>query len=240
LTGITIDGAEVMVQTPDSYWNSVYESQPFKYGKQPSRFLHDNIDRLQSGKVLDIAMGEGRQAIYLAQKGFEVKGFDISQRAVETAAKFAKESGVEIEAKRADMDLFIMGLMEYDSIVMMYFRPSVTRYYNEMVRALKQGGTLLVESYTVEEMKEPIGKDEEFRNFYFTHNELLRNLKGFRILFYQEGEVDGRHVVQCLAQKPLDKDAVKYNLFDMHTKKGKSQDSHHRQLAEQFFKKSED
>jgi hypothetical protein len=58
-----------------------------------------------------------------------------------------------------------------------------------------------------------------------------------RILFYQEAHIDGKHLVQCLAQKPVDKDAAKYNLFDMHTKQVDSEKSKQLELAEKLFKK---
>jgi len=120
---------------------------------------------------------------------------------------------------------------------MTYFRPSVPRYYTSIMSALKQGGTLLIDSYGVPEMPEAIGADESYRNIYYSSNEILRQLKGMRILFYQEGLVDGRHVVQCLAQKPTDKDAAKLNLFDMSTKGKDLENSKHLELAEKLFKK---
>ena len=218
-----------------TYWNEVYSEKPHSDGKAPSEFLVQMLPRLQKGKVLDIGMGEGANAVYLAQKGFHVKGFDISDVAIEHAQKLAKDTGVEIDAKRADLDLFIMGLMEYESIVMMNFKPPVTRYYSELIRALKQGGTLLVESYAIAEMEEAIGKEEAYRNYFYNSNELLKNLAGLRILFYQEAIVNGKHRVQCIAKKPLDKDAAKYKLFDMQTNE-KHVKSKHLELAEKFFK----
>lgn len=220
-----------------TYWDSLYQEKPYLEGKAPSPFLTKMLARLEKGKVLDIAMGEGRNAVYLAQKGFQVKGFDISSVAVQHALTLAKETGVQIEAKQADLDLYLMGLMEYDSIIMTNFRPTVPRYYTSIISALKQGGTLLVDSYGVPEMDEAISKEESYRNYYFSANELLRQLNGLRILFYQEGLVDGHHVVQCLAQKPVDKDAARLKLFDMHTKGSDHEKSKHLELAERLFKK---
>jgi hypothetical protein len=149
----------------------------------------------------------------------------------------AKETGVSIDANVADLDLFLLGLMEYDSIIMTFFKPPLARYYSELIRALKQGGTLLVHSYSTEEMTEALGEDEAYRNCYFKTNELLKNLQGLQILFYNEGEVDGKSVVQCLARKPLDKDAAKYNLFDMSTAAPPQPKSSQKDLAEALFKK---
>jgi SAM-dependent methyltransferase len=222
----------------EDFWNQTYTDHPFKAGKAPSPFLHQMLPRLAKGKALDIAMGEGANAVYLAQKGFEVKGFDLSSVAVEHALALARETGVTIEAKRADLDLYLLGLMEYDTVVMTFFKPNVVRYYTEIIRTLKQGGTLLVESYGTEEMTELLGREDAYKHYYFHLNELLRNLTPLQILFYQEGLVDGRHVVQCLARKPLDKDAAKYNLFDMHSQQKQQTESVHQKLADQLFKKS--
>lgn len=220
-----------------TYWDKLYSEKPFSKGKAPNDFLHQMLPRLEKGKVLDIGMGEGQNAVYLAQKGFQVKGFDISKIAVEHARQLAKDCSVIIDAQTADLDLYLFGIMEYDSIIMTRFRPNVTRYYSSIVSALKQGGTLLIDSYGVAEMGEAIGSDESYRNYYFQSNEILRNLQGLRILFYQEGMVNGHHVVQCLAQKPLDKDAAKLNLFGMSTQKQDVEVSKHLELAEKMFKK---
>lgn len=220
-----------------SYWDKFYTEKPFSKGKAPQEFLLQMLPRLEKGKVLDIAMGEGCNAVYLAQKGFQVKGFDISKVAVQHAKDLARDSGVTIEAQTADLDLYLFGILEYDTIIMTQFRPSVPRYYTAIVSALKQGGTLLIESFGVPEMGEAIGADEAYRNIYFSSNEVLRHLKDLRILFYQEGLVGGRHVVQCLAQKPLDKDAAKLNLFNMSTRGKDAEHSKQLELAEKLFKK---
>ena len=152
----------------------------------------------------------------------------------------AKETGVTFETKRIDMDLVLFKVMENDSIIMTLFKPSVPRYYSEMIRSLKQGGTLLVESYLIDEMTEGIGKSEAYKNYYFFPNELLNHLRDLRILYYHEGMIDGRHRVQCLAMKPLDKDAVKYGLFDMHVKQKEVTISPQLKMAEAFFKKKDE
>ena len=227
------------MKDPKSYWNDFYQNNQFKNGKEPSKFIQSMLPRLQSGLCLDVAMGEGANAVYLAQKGFEVTGFDISDTAIDRAKTLARDTGVQLEAKTADLDLYLLGVMKYDTVIMTYFRPSVTRYYNAIISALKQGGTLLIESYGIPEMQEAIAKNEEYRNIYFGANEVLKNLKDMRILFYQEGLVDGSHKVQCLAQKPSDKLAQRHDVFGMHAK-NKSKDyesSRHIELAEMFFKK---
>ena len=171
-----------MSEKADSYWDKIYAEQQFKFGKAPTEFLVSMLPNLQKGKALDVAMGEGRNSVYLAQHGFEVKGFDISKVAVENCNKLASETGVKLEAKCVDLDMFLFGLMEYDTIVMTFFKPPVTRYYTEMIRALKQGGTLLIESYGVPEMEGAIAKDEFYKDYYFSSNEILRHLNVRQVL----------------------------------------------------------
>jgi tellurite methyltransferase len=221
----------------EDYWNNIYTDKPYQTGKGPSEFLQKMFPRLQKGKTLDIGMGEGQNAVFLAQKGFQVKGFDISPTAIEHACQLAKDTNVSIEANTGNLDFFIFGLLEYDTIVMSHFRPSVTRYYSEIIRALKQGGTLFIESLSVDQMTEPLGDEDAYKNFYYKPNELLKHLKGLRISYYNEGAESGKKVVQCVAHKPLDKDAAKYGLFDMSSEQKNKGKSAQHELAEALFKK---
>ncbi len=225
------------VKSAQEYWNELYQGQVYKSGMGPRSFLKEHAQKLFVGKTLDVAMGEGQNAVYLAGLGHEVSGFDLSDTAVKHAVELAKTKEVEIVAKRADLDLYIFGLMEFDNIIMFHYRPSVTRYYGEFVRALKQGGYLMVEAELIQGMNEIIPRGEEYRDLFFRPNELLKHLKDLRILFYREDVIGGKHLVQCIAQKPTDKDAAKYNLFDMQIKDHNAAKSPQLQLAESLFKK---
>lgn len=220
-----------------NYWDEYYKEHEFSQTKEPNAFLQKMIGRLQRGKTLEVGMGEGVNAVYLAQKGFQVKGFDISQVAVDRAKELARETGVSLEASQQDLDMFLMGLMEYDSIVMIHFKPALSRYYPEIIRSLKQGGTVLIDSLHISAMGEAIGKEESYKDIYFRSNELLKSLSGLRILFYQEAKIDGKTRVQCLAQKPVDRDALKYKLFNI-ASEGSDGDGKSKQfeLAEKLFK----
>lgn len=219
-----------------SYWNSHYQRHEFARGKAPSPFLLECAPRLPKGQVLDVAMGEGVNAVYLAQLGNKVDAFDISEVACQRAQRLAQDSNVEINVQCTDLDLYLFGIMRYDSIIMTYFRPAVLRYYPEMIKALKQGGALLIESYHNQQLTEAIPRQQGYRNYFFASNEFLPHLKGLRLLHYHEGEIDGKHVVRCLAQKPVERDAAKYNLFDMHTQQQQPK-SKQLELAEKLFKK---
>ena len=73
-------------------------------GFEPAQFLVQNVELLPKGRVLDVAMGSGRNAIYLAKMGFRVEGVDVSTEAVNTALKSARKVGVSIRAQVADLE----------------------------------------------------------------------------------------------------------------------------------------
>ncbi len=71
---------------------------------EPASFLVENIDLLPRGRALDIAMGSGRNAIYLAKMGFDIEGVDKSPEAVAQAREMAQSAGVSMKAEIADLE----------------------------------------------------------------------------------------------------------------------------------------
>ncbi len=233
----------------EDYWNKFYS---FKKAQNPlftefldekeNSFLVSQLPRLKKGKALDIGFGNGNNTHFLAKNEFDVQGIDNSEVAITHAKEKLTKSNLKAELKKADIELHIFGLLQFDTILMNYYKPQVSRVYDELVRSLKHDGTILIESFLIDEMNEILGPEDSYKNIYFKPNEVLKNLSGLRILFYNEGLIDGKHRVQCLAQKPLDKDIEKYNLFNMSgTKDNKetSKASAQMKLAESLFKKKD-
>ena len=184
-----------------TWWDNKYaQSDGFLFGKDPSPFLSDNAKLLKKGETLDLAMGEGRNAAFLAAQGFQVSGIDFSEVATNRAKALAYEQGVDIEIKKQSLDFFLIPLMKYDSIVVTDFHPGLSIMKN-LVRGLSVGGTLLVDAYTKEQIREGQGyKPEIFE--CFGPNELLRELNGLKIILYNERQVkDGEYRVQCIGIK---------------------------------------
>ncbi|MBY0370733.1 class I SAM-dependent methyltransferase, partial [bacterium] len=152
-------------------WNARYAGDRFLFGKEPILALKNQLSHLRKGRTLDIAMGEGRNAVYLAQNGFQVEGMDCSSVAIEKVAKLAAEKGVQVEAKTQNLDFFLMPLMKYDTIVMSYFRPQA-RFFSEIRRGLVNGGTFLLEAYTVAQAKAAPNPNLDFDECY-KPNEIL-------------------------------------------------------------------
>jgi tellurite methyltransferase len=128
-------------------WNERYAGDGLYLGRAPSRFLVENmahISRLLPGiKALDIACGEGRNSIFLAQNGFLVTGLDISEEGLAKADRWAKAEGVGVSFRCIDMETFEFK-ESYDLIINFNFllRGLVPR----MVEALNPAGVIVFDT----------------------------------------------------------------------------------------------
>ncbi len=188
-------------KTAKDRWEAHYAGEGYLFGKEPVALLKSHLGALRKGKALDVGMGEGRNAVYLAAHGFQVQGVEIAPSALKKAGKLAEEKKVTVDIKPQNLDFYLMPLMGFDTIVMTYFRP-VSRFFSELRRGLAVGGTLLIEAHTVEHFKtqNPPNPYLEFEDC-FKPNELLHNLKDLQILYYKEMPEGNSHLVQLIAKK---------------------------------------
>ena len=165
-------------------WDTRFGRKEFALGKEPNAFLKKHIHLLQKGKALDIAAGEGRNAIYLAQNGFEVDAVDISQKGLKKAQALAREKGVNINTFLVDLDRYRIPKERYDLIANFYFlkRRLIPRIRN----GLKEGGMVVFETYLLEHRALATGGPKQVK-YFLKPNEALRLFKTFRIRFYREG-----------------------------------------------------
>ena len=177
-------------------WNSKYETEVYLFGEKPIPFLVDNVHLLRKGKVLDIAMGEGRNGVYLATQGFEVLGLDISEKGLEKAHNLAKNNKVTIETKVVDLESFTLEPNSYDVILCTYYMQK--DLFKQFKSALKPGGMIVVETYNVDYLKYV----QFSRKWALDTNEMLDIFKGLRVIRYQDYD-DGKEAYSSIiAQKP--------------------------------------
>jgi tellurite methyltransferase len=166
---------------------------------QPSEFLVENIGLLRRGLALDIAMGSGRNAVYLAKMGFSVEGVDISEESLRRAETLAREAGVAIQVQVADLERdYVIPREAYDLIICFnYLQRSLVPQIRDGV---KKGGTVVYETFIVDQVQ--FGRPRN-PNFLLKYNELLDMFRAFRCLRYQEGIFENRKAIASLiAQKP--------------------------------------
>jgi len=141
-------------------WDQRYSDPEYAYGKAPNQFLQANHAVIPKGKVLSLAEGEGRNAVFLARQGYTVTAVDASQVGLEKAGKLAREHGVSIELIHADLADFDLGENRWEGIVSIFCPlPSALRrpLHKKVVAALKPGGVFLVEAYTPAQLKHKTG-----------------------------------------------------------------------------------
>ncbi|MBE0431210.1 MAG: methyltransferase domain-containing protein [Dehalococcoidia bacterium] len=165
---------------------------------EPARFLAENIDLLPRGRALDIAMGSGRNAVYLAKMGFTVEGVDNSSEAIEQALALAREEGVSIQTRVEDLNRIPYFEEEaYDLVIC--FRYLQRSLMPQMKNWVKPGGMLVYETFIVDQVQ--FGRPRSPEHL-LRHNELLHTFRDLRVLRYREGVFEGnKAVASMLAQK---------------------------------------
>lgn len=158
----------------------------------PSPFLTENLHLLPKGRALDLAMGTGRNALFLARAGFRVEGVDISPEAVATALKAARDAGVGLSARVVDLESGdpVIPREAFDVIVCFNYlhRP----LFPAIQEGLRVGGVVVVETFIVDQARfgRPRNPDHLLR-----HNELLHVFRDFRCLRYHEGLMGAKRAV---------------------------------------------
>jgi tellurite methyltransferase len=172
------------MKSDQTRWDKRFKGKGFALGKEPNPFLKKHLRYLPKGKAFDIAAGEGRNAVFLAQHGFDVDAIDISEKGLKKARQLARKMGVKIQTILSDLDDHPIKREEYDLIADFYFlkRGLVPR----IKKGLRRGGRIIFETYTLEHRA--LGTEGPRQAKYFLRpNELLRLFSDFRILFYREG-----------------------------------------------------
>ena len=161
---------------------------------QPTQFLVDNIALLPKGRVLDVAMGAGKNAIYLAKMGFQVEGVDISLKAVTKALELARKAGVTITVQGANLEgEYRIKRGVYDVIICFYYLQH--SLIPQIKDGLRRGGMVVYETFIVDQAQwvKPKNPDHLLK-----HNELLNMFRDFRCLRYREGIIAARKAVASI------------------------------------------
>ncbi len=137
--------------TPASMWNKRYAEEAYQFGTRPNDFLVEVASRLNPGRTLCLADGEGRNGVYLAGLGHQVTSVDLSSTGLEKARKLADAKGVSLQLIEANLVEFDLGSDCWDTIVSIFFHlPSAIRHplHQRVATALAPGGLLVLEAYT--------------------------------------------------------------------------------------------
>ena len=173
---------------------------------RPAEWLVEHRSLLKAlpagGRALDVACGDGRNARYLAELGFEVDAVDISAVVVERLAEAAGALGLSVSPRVVDLEYGI-GFPAHEYTVIVNFNYLQRSLFDSLARALRPGGLLLFETFARPHIDE-LGHD--FRaEFLLGENELLEAFAGLRVRHYFEGVVERsgepRGVASLVAQQ---------------------------------------
>ena len=183
-------------------WDQKFKEKKFAFGKKANSFLRRHITLLPKGKALDLAAGEGRNAVFLAQHGLKVDAVDISEIGLRKTQELARKREVRVHTIFADLDTYQIKRGEYNLITNFYFLSR--SLIPKMKRGLQKGGMVIFETYLLEHRRLHTGGPKNPK-YFLKPNELLHLFKGFRILFYREGifEESGKRkaIASLIAQK---------------------------------------
>ena len=126
-------------------WNRILTSENPRFNTEPNDFLVEMVKGRKRGTALDVGMGQGRNAIWLAQQGWDVTGFDPADQAVAAAQKGATANGVKIHAVVQRSEDFDFGERRWDLILLSYV--GGREMTETLQRALRPGGILIVEAF---------------------------------------------------------------------------------------------
>lgn len=173
----------------------------------PNALLVETVRGRPPGTALDADMGEGRNAIYLAQQGWQVTGVDVAEKALAYAQARAQKLGVKLTTEVHDMATYDWGTSKWDLIVLSY--AGGRDYAPRVARALKPGGLVVIEAFHMDATSQLQVVNGDYRVF-FNHDELLKLYggAGLKIVRYEEpmGVADftkkNLRLVKLVAQRP--------------------------------------
>jgi len=183
-------------------WDQRYGGEEYLFSLTPSKFLANTMELVCSlapgRRALDLACGEGRNSIYLAQNGFEVSAVDISDKGLERGRKRAAQLGVRVEFIQADLEAWRpQGV--YHLIVNFNFlmRPLIPC----MVASLAPGGVVVMETI----LDTPELQGMHTKDYLLQPGELERLFSGLggKILLFEEESAVESPVARVLFQKQI-------------------------------------
>jgi tellurite methyltransferase len=163
-------------------YDQEYGKEELLWGIEPSTAAKELLKHRKEGLVLDVGMGEGRDVLFLAEKGFQVTGVDLSEIAVNKCLKLAKEKGLTVEALAGDfLDYYPDNRFDViisNSTLHLMEKDSVRRAVVKMKKMTRKNGLNIIAVFSE--------KDTSDVPYKFEKDELKLFYKDWKILDYKE------------------------------------------------------
>ena len=127
-------------------WDERYASKDYLWTVEPNRFVQQHVAQLTPGTAIDLATGEGRNAVWLAGQGWQVTAVDFSPAGLDKARRLAADHDVDVEWVEADVTAY-QPSATFDLVLVAYLQLSTSQRVEVLRRAagwVASGGTMLV------------------------------------------------------------------------------------------------
>jgi hypothetical protein len=159
-----------------TFWNERYQNNETVYGLLPNVFFKHCIDKINTGKLLLPAEGEGRNAVYAAKNGWDVTAFDYSEVAKEKALKMAMSHQVTFVYQTTNFLSFQAETASMDAVALIYAHmpPEIrSEFHHKMAYWVKKGGYVILEAFNPLQLELQSGGPKDVSMLYTP--EMLKN-----------------------------------------------------------------
>jgi SAM-dependent methyltransferase len=150
-------------------WDVRYGGDELVWSSTPNQFLVTEVGELPPGRALDLACGEGRNAVWLAEQGWEVTGVDFSSVGLTKASRIAEARGVKVNWVQSDVLKWRAPAEGYDLVAMFYLQlgPAArTQALGLAASAVAPGGTLVVVAHDADNLTDGVGGPQDLEVLY--------------------------------------------------------------------------
>jgi SAM-dependent methyltransferase len=181
-------------------WNARYGAEELVWSAGPNRFLVSEVSDLPPGRALDLACGEGRNAIWLAERGWRVTAVDFSEVGVDKG----RQRNADVDFRVADVLEFDAGEEQYDLVVVFYLQlpaDELERVLRKAARAVAPGGTFLLVGHDLRNLTDGRGGPKDASVLYRAE-ELPAALEGLEVERAEPVDRDGAIDALVRAKRP--------------------------------------
>lgn len=178
-------------------WDERYSNDEFAYGTQPNNYLKDQLQKLETGSILFPAEGEGRNAVFAAQLGWNVSAFDISTEGKNKALLLAENNNVKIGYQVGELQNLDFKKEQFDVVALIYahFPADIKSSLHKMLdQYLRKDGFIIFEAFSKKHLEfvlknEKVGGPKDIESL-FSIDEIKSDFPDYNIIELVETEIE--------------------------------------------------
>lgn len=186
-----------MTDSWTSRWDYRYSQSEFAYGEEPNNYLKEQLEKLDAGKILFPAEGEGRNAVFAAKLGWDVYAFDISSEGQKKAQQLADKNNVTIDYQVGELQNLNYTDEQFDAIALIYAHfPAIikSQIHKSLDKYLRKDGIIIFEAFSKKHLdylakNEKMGGPKDIESL-FSIDEIKADFVNYDVLELVETEID--------------------------------------------------